>query len=115
MEEVTIARENINSLITDLMADYDVIGPVKKENRFNFDQISSPSQLAIDYDTSLLPPSKWIFQNNEPLLEFDLKDIAKTKEVVNSRKQVLAFVHPCDINGINMMDEVLGEDPVDAN
>ncbi len=115
MEELIIAQQDLNGFIAELMNNFIVVGPVRKENRFSFDTLESTADMVVDYDTSVLPPSKWIFTDNEPLLDYDMRDMTKTKDVINSRKQILAFVHPCDINGINIMDEILGEDPVDFN
>ncbi len=115
MKEVILSHDDLNAFTLDLIKRFAVFGPVRKENRFVFDLLDSPDNLEIEYDTTLLPPSKKIFPNNETLLKFDLMDISKSKEVVESEKQVLAFVHPCDINGIHIMDEVLGESPADAN
>jgi hypothetical protein len=113
--DVTIQYKDVDSFIQSLLPHYDVIAPVARDGRFLFDRIEDPSMVSIQYDTTLLPPIKWIYPNNEVLLEFDLKDITKTEVIARSRKQVLAFVHPCDINAINLMDEVLAEEPSDVN
>ncbi|MFQ5900635.1 MAG: 4Fe-4S dicluster domain-containing protein [Thermodesulfobacteriota bacterium] len=115
MEELLIAYSNLNDFISQLMGEYNVIGPVRKENKFAFEPLESPSDIVIDYQTTILPPSKWIYLNNEALLEFNLHDIKKTKAIVNSKRQVILFAHPCDINGINVMDQILGEAPADLN
>ncbi len=111
----TIKYDGVEGFIARLMDNYDVIAPVPREDRFVFDLLTEPSGAVMEYGTTLLPPVKWIYRNNEPLLKFDLEDIEKTKAVIDVRQQVLLFVHPCDINAINIMDEVLAEEPADEN
>ena len=113
--DATIEHHEMGRFIQGLLPQYDVIAPVSKDGRFIFDRIDDPSQIVVQYDTTLLPPVKWIYPNHETLLKFDLRDITQTEVVIQSRKQVLLFVHPCDINAINLMDEVLAEEPSDVN
>lgn len=113
--DVTLEYKDLDRFILGLLSHYDVIAPVAKDGRFIFDLVDNPSRISLKYDTTLLPPVKWIYPDHEPLLEFDFKDITDTKAVTQSSNQVLAFVHPCDINAINLMDEVLAEKPADVN
>lgn len=113
--DVTIEYQDVDSFIRELFSTHDVIAPVAKDGRFIFDRVDDPSRITINYDTTLLPPAKWLYPDNEMLLEFDLSDITRTRPVTQSRKQILTFVHPCDINAINIMDEVLAEEPADLN
>jgi ferredoxin len=115
MDDLTINYRGLNIFISELLNDYDVIAPVAKEDRYIFDQIDVPSKAVFKYDTTILPPVKWIYPNNEVLLRYEFQDITKTEAVTDFRKQVLAFLHPCDINAINIMDEILAEEPADVN
>jgi len=113
--DVTVEYNDIDRFILTLQSRYNVIAPVSKDGRFIFDLIDHPSKVSPKYDSTLLPPVKWIYPNDEALLEFDLKDAAKIKEITESNKQALLFVHPCDVNAINIMDEILAEEPSDVN
>lgn len=113
--DVTIKHEYVDKFVLDLLSSYEVIAPVARDGRFIFDKINSPAEVSLKYNTTILPPVKWIYPDNEKLLEFDLKDIAGTKPVIQGNKQALTFVHPCDINAINIMDEILAEEPADVN
>jgi len=113
--DVVLEYSDVEKFIRELLNDYDVIAPVEKDNRYIFDQIDDPSKIVCQYDTTLLPPVKWIYPNNEVLLRFKLSDFTETKAVNARRNQVLVFVHPCDINAINIMDEILAEEPADTN
>lgn len=113
--DVTIKHNDIDRFVLDLLSSFDVIAPVARDGRFIFDKINSPSEVSAQYNTTILPPVKWLYPDNEKLLEFNLKDISSMKPVVEANKQVLTFIHPCDINAINIMDEVLAEEPADVN
>ena len=113
--DVTIKHTDVDRFILDLLSSFDVIAPVAREGRFIFDKIDNPSELSSNYNTTILPPAKWIYPDNEKLLEFNLKDISSVKPVIQSKRQALTFVHPCDINAISIMDEILAEEPADGN
>ena len=117
--DAIIEYRDVERFILELLSDYDVIAPVSKDSHYIFDQIDDPARVVPiiirNYDTTLLPPVKWIYPDSEVLLRFNIKDVTETKAVTASRKQVLAFLHPCDINAINIMDEILAEEPSDLN
>jgi len=113
--DAVIEYGDVGKFILELLNDYDVIAPVEKDNRYIFEQVDDPSKIVHNYDTTILPPVKWIYPNNEVLLRFKLSDLTEVKPVNAFRNQVLLFVHPCDINAINIMDEILAEEPADTN
>ncbi len=115
MDDLTISYSDLNIFISELLKEYDVIAPIVKEDRYIFGQIDVPSKAIFKYDTTILPPVKWLYPNDEVLLRYELQDITKTEAVIDFRKQALIFLHPCDINAINIMDEILAEEPVDIN
>src|SRR3989304_20553 len=113
--DVTIEYHQIDRFIRNLLSPYDWIPLVAKGGRFFFARIDDPAAVSPQYDTTLLPPVKWIYPNNEVLLEFDLRDITKAEVIAQGRPQALTFVHPCDIKAINLMDEILAEEPSAPN
>lgn len=113
--DATLGYKDIRQFIALLMDDYAVVAPTLKEDRYSFEALSDPLDAVVKYNTTILPPVKWLYPNNEVFLRFDLKDLSKTKTVINADKQALLFLHPCDINAINIMDEILAEEPADLN
>jgi len=113
--ELILAKDKLYDFIEILLESFPVvIGPVAKESRFVFSPIKTPNEVRIDYDSTLLPPVRWIYPNNEILLEFDMEH-SSARPVINHDDQVLLFVHPCDMNAILLMDEIMAEEPEDPN
>ncbi len=113
--QLILPVNRIEDFISTLISDYPVvIGPVEKHSRYIFSPVDDPAQVRLDYDSTLLPPVRWIYPNNEILIEFDMERSTSTP-VIQSRNQVLLFIHPCDVNAITMMDEIMAEEPEDIN
>jgi sulfhydrogenase subunit beta (sulfur reductase) len=107
-----IAKDRIDDLVRGLATEYEVVGPVAKGDRFVFDTIENPSDLRLDYDTTLLPPKRWFFPPEETLMRFRVADNEVVDDEVYAPPRVLFGLHPCDINGLQLMDNVfLGERP----
>jgi sulfhydrogenase subunit beta (sulfur reductase) len=115
MQTLVISKEAIGRFVSDLKANWKVVGPKRKETQFVFDEIADPSELCLQYPTSILPPGRALFPSREPLLEFRRDDLAATKQVLQGEPTVLFGVHPCDVHGINVLDEVMTDGPVDSN
>lgn len=115
MQTLVISKEAIGRFVEDLKTGWKVMGPKRKEALFVFDVIEDPAELCLEYKTTILPPGKALFPAREPLLEFRVDDAASARPVVQSEPTLLFGVHPCDVHGINILDEVMTDDPADAN
>lgn len=98
-----IKKENIVKMVEKLMKDYDVLAPVRKEERFVFDRIKNQNDVVLDYDTTILPPKKFLLPQAETMMKFDDSKISIPE---NNKKTIFFGVHPCDLNGINLLDKV---------
>lgn len=99
-----IKKKNMSKFVDLLMEEYSLIAPVKKGNSFAFEAISSSDDLVLEYDTTILPPKKVFLPPEEKILEFS-DDEARPPEP-KEEKMMLFGVHPCDLNGILLMDMV---------
>ena len=115
MQILVIPKEAIGRFVVDLQAGWSVIGPRRKETQFVFDRIEDPRDLCLSYTTTILPPGRALFPYHEPLLEFRIDDPVTSRQVTQAEPTILLGVHPCDVHGINVMDEVMTDGPVDAN
>lgn len=115
MQILVIPKEAIGRFVVDLQAGWSVIGPRRKETQFVFDRIEDPRDLCLSYTTTILPPGRALFPYHEPLLEFRIDDPVTSRQVTQAEPTILFGVHPCDVHGINVMDEVMTDGPVDAN
>ena len=102
----SISSRGLKSLVEGLIAEREVIGVKAKQGKFIFDKISNFNELCLDYDISILPPSKVLFPAKETLLKFNVEKGPQFEPVVDSRPRALIGVHPDDINAIELLDDV---------
>ena len=55
-----IDKHNVAAFVTNMMVDYRVVGPKVKGPQFAFGNIGDPAELRLDYNTSILPPKKYV-------------------------------------------------------
>ena len=115
MKTLVLSKLDLPALLDELAKHGRLIGPRRKESQFVFGEIERADQLALDYPTTILPPSRVFFPHEETLLQFHTEDVAATVPVIGSEPTILIGVHPCDIQGINILDEVFSDAPQDAN
>lgn len=108
-----IDKERLPDLIAGLSSEYEVVGPVEKGGRFVFAPLTDPSEVRLDYDTTLLPPKKWFMPPEETIMRFRRADEEVVDDEVFAPPRVLFGLHPCDINALLLMDNVFTQDFVD--
>jgi len=74
-----------------------VIGVVKKDNRFIYDILDSATNLTLDYDETLLPPKTFVMPPKETLLSFKPKDPASYKEIRDAQPRIIIGIHPATV------------------
>jgi sulfhydrogenase subunit beta (sulfur reductase) len=104
MKTCHILKTEIPELVKYLRESFQVLGPKKTVKTPVFAEICDPSEMVLDYTTSIMPPKKFFMPIKETLLKFDLA--AQKAEVPPPVKQqrVLLGVHPCDMAGIILLD-----------
>ena len=88
-----------------MLADHRVVGPKAVDDRYLFDEIASPGELALDYTQTILPPKKALLPQREELLRFDLGD-GTIEPVLDAQPTVLLGVHTCDLHAIRLLDSI---------
>lgn len=101
-----IDKDRLPRLVRGLASEYEVIGPVAKGERFVFAPVGDPDELRLDCDTTLLPPKRWFFPPEERLMRFSATDEQVLDDAVEAPQRVLFGLHPCDVNGLLLMDNV---------
>ncbi|MBI5231937.1 MAG: 4Fe-4S dicluster domain-containing protein [Coriobacteriales bacterium] len=99
-------KDRLPDLVRGLAAEYEVIGPIAKGDEFVFAIVSDPTELRLDYDTTILPPKKHFMPPTESLMSFRVQDSEVVGEELDRTPRVLFGLHPCDINGLMLMDNV---------
>ncbi len=111
-----LSKERVPEFVKSLQANFRVVGPVRTEHGFAFDDITEPGQLELDYSTTILPPKKFFLPQRETLFRFDTEKDAQGAQHIQVRPEyqdvqptVIFGVHTCDMNGIMLYDKVFSE------
>ena len=110
-----IDKEAMNAFVANMMQDYRVVGPVAKGSHFAFGEIEEPAQLRLDYDTSILPPKKYLQPQEERLMTFTRTGKPVAEEVVEAEPTVMMGVHTCDLHALRVLDKAFAGDYPDAH
>lgn len=65
-----ISKQDMTPFVSSVMSQYDVLGPVAKENKFVFATLTDAAQLRLDYNSTILPPKKVLLPQEETLFTF---------------------------------------------
>ncbi len=95
------------------MSEYDIAALTKKEGKVLFDYIEDVNEIELEYTPTVLSPKKFFFPQEEVILEYTLE--GKVNARIDYRKMVLFGVRPCDITGIQILDEAFSESNGDPN
>lgn len=116
MMKKVIKKKDIDSFYKNLKKEFIVYGVKEKEKGFYvFGETEEFIDPLEDYKPTILPPKKYFFPQQETLLRFDTQPHPDIQPVIESKKQVLFGVRPCDIHGINLLDKVFETDHEDKN
>ena len=103
-------KSRLPDLVRGLATEFEVVGPVAKGDAFVFGEIEDPSDLRLDYSTTILPPKKYFVPPADELMRFRAASNEAVSGEVHAHPRVLFGLHPCDINALMLMDNVfLGE------
>jgi sulfite reductase subunit B len=102
----SISREGWQDLVRGLLLETEVLGVKAKQGKFVFDKILNFAELTLDYDVTVLPPTKYLFPAKETLLKFRTTTGPQFEPVVDTKPRALVGIHPDDINAIALLDAV---------
>jgi sulfhydrogenase subunit beta (sulfur reductase) len=109
-----LPKEEVPGWVERLMADFEVVGPVAKENAFAFAPLRRPADLRLDYPITLQSPKEYLLPPEETLLRFKRGQPPEVEPVRPERRRVLFGVHPCDINATWLLDLAFSQDTLDT-
>ena len=110
-----IEKQAMAPFVTGMMGDYRVIGPLAKGTKFAFGQIEDPADLRLDYDTSILPPKKYLQPQEERMMTFTRTGKPLVETVIEAPPTVILGIHTCDLHGIRVLDEAFRQGHPDAH
>ncbi|MBI4861717.1 MAG: 4Fe-4S dicluster domain-containing protein [Candidatus Riflebacteria bacterium] len=107
-----IAESDFGSFIGAMLGATKVIGPVAKKTKFVFRELSSPGELRLDYDVTILPAKKAFFPQRQELVRFQGNAV---ESCIDPEDQVLFGVHFYEVKAIDMLDELFRAGHEDRN
>ena len=115
MQMYKMTNAQLTRLFVDLLRERKVMGPTRRpgqEGFVKFDWIHDARELVLDYTTTTIPPKKAFFPPVQQLLA--LWEVEESPPAPQAQEPfILAGVHPCDLAGIDQIDEAYGVPPVD--
>jgi len=112
---VVISKKSFMSMVEHLLKQMEVVGVKSKQDKFVYDHISSIDELIMDYDVTLISPTKYLLPARETLLKFTAGDIPRAEPVLENTPRVIIGVHPYDIRAIELLDVVFMATNPDPN
>ncbi len=99
--------------IDQVLSTYQVAALTKRGDRVLYDYVSSSQDIFWGCQPTVLPPKKFFSPPHETLLNYtaDGKITAK----IESKAFVLFGIHPCDLRGIQLLDEAFADAHGDPN
>ncbi len=100
-----LAKENLKSMVKNLAQHMEVVGVKSKHGKYTYDTIANPEELCLDYDVTIMPPTKYLLPAKETLLKFTVETEPRVEPVIKAISRVIIGVHPYDIKAIELLDE----------
>lgn len=110
MKRLTLPKERLDLFAAVLQQFGELHAPVATGGGFAFAPLVHFSDARLDATRTLLPPKKYFLPPRETLLAFRPGEgfVAATNGL--EKRIVLFGVHACDIEGLNILDEIFGGD-----
>jgi len=103
MRAFKMKRENLNRFLDAIRPFGTLWGPVKSGDEFALQEVDDYSKLDLTALRTKIPYKKLLFPPKFSMFSFDEKDMKSNLE--DLPRQVIFGMHPCDIHGLQIMDE----------
>lgn len=108
MKTLKLPRANLDLFAAVLQQFGEVHAPVRKGAGLVFERLERWSDAQVHYTRTLLPPKKYCLPPKEKMFSYSPRGYVP--EVENLERRIVLFgVHACDLNGLNILDEVFSE------
>ena len=102
-------------MVESLAKEMEVVGVKSRHGKYVYDKIANFDELCLDYDVTVMPPTKYLLPAKETLLKFKVGDEPKVEPVIEAIPRAIIGVHPYDIKAIELLDEVFMATNPDPN
>jgi sulfhydrogenase subunit beta (sulfur reductase) len=112
MKPKIIRKNDIAVFLDNLVKEYTVFAPVKRDDSVIFEKIFSGREVFLNYTNSTRPPKEIVFPQSETLFRYSSTDDAASMEVsLNKERPFLLFgIRPCDVRSLLFLDKVFNEE-----
>ena len=116
-----IEKEKMAPFVANMQSDYRVVGPQARGTKFAFAEVSDPGDLRLGYNTTILPPKKYLQPPEERMMTFRRPDPGvgrgepRAKMTLEAPPTVILGIHTCDLHGIKVLDQAFGQGYPDAH
>ena len=117
----TFTQKNLEAILSRLAESSETYCPIKQytagSNEFvlNFDKWKPGAEVDLSHNLTVLPPKGFFFRLYEALYSAEVSsEISITPEILPTEPFVLFGVHACDLRGIELLDSVFLNAPVDS-
>ncbi|MCX8126127.1 MAG: 4Fe-4S dicluster domain-containing protein [Dehalococcoidia bacterium] len=106
---VSISKKGFDEFVASLMRVMTVYGVVGHNSKFVFNRITSPKDLVLDYDVTLLPPKKYFLPQVETLMQFKIGKTFDVTPAYEREQRVIIGIHPDDLTAIELLDQAFAK------
>lgn len=110
-----IEKNKMAPFVANMQGDYRVVGPMAKGKTFAFGEISDPGELELGYNTTILPPKKYLQPPQERMMTFRRTGQPVAEVTLEAPPTVILGIHTCDLHGIKVLDAAFGQGFPDAH
>ncbi|HDN79280.1 MAG TPA: Ni/Fe hydrogenase subunit beta [Chloroflexi bacterium] len=111
-----LPKESVPLFVDNLLRDYEVIGPLRKDGFYVFGSVRSFSDMELDYPITIYPAKKFFLPPRESLLRFKTGEKVSVEPVVEEpQPKVLFGLHPCDLHSTWLLDAAFLQETPDAS
>jgi len=110
-----ITKESLKLMVESLAKEMEVAGVKSRQGKYVYDRINNFEELCLNYDVTVMPPTKYLLPAKETLLKFKIGDDSKVEPVTDAPPQAIIGIHPYDIKAIELLDEVFITSNPDPN
>jgi sulfhydrogenase subunit beta (sulfur reductase) len=108
-------KQAMDEFVANMAGDYRVVGPMAKGTKFAFGRIRQVADLRLDYNTSILPPKKYLQPQEERMMTFTRTGQVMAETAVDAPPTVILGVHTCDLHGMRVLDQAFSQGFPDAH
>jgi sulfite reductase subunit B len=99
-------NSDVRGVVEGLLKEREIVGVKPKHGKFVYGRISNYDELCLDYDVTVIPPTRYLRPEKEILFKYQAGEAPAIERVVEGVPRAIIGVHPYDLKAIELLDEV---------